>query len=64
MLGFNKAAETLHYAQSTVSAQIRLLEEEFGKPLFDRIGKTVVQAIVEQIDKYWDNLFADPNAID
>ncbi|MFZ5570290.1 MAG: LysR family transcriptional regulator [Thermodesulfobacteriota bacterium] len=39
---FNKAAETLHYAQSTISAQIRLLEEEFGRPLFDRLGKSIV----------------------
>ncbi len=38
---FNRAAETLHYAQSTVSSQIRLLEEEFGLPLFDRLGKRI-----------------------
>jgi len=38
---FNRAAETLNYAQSTVSAQIKLLEEEFGVPLFDRLGRNV-----------------------
>lgn len=38
---FHRAAEALHYAQSTVSVQIRLLEEEFGVPLFDRLGKQV-----------------------
>jgi len=42
LLSFYRAAETLHYAQSTVSAQIKALEEEFGVPLFDRLGKKVV----------------------
>lgn len=42
LLSFYRAAETLHYAQSTVSAQIKGLEEEFGLPLFDRLGKKVV----------------------
>ena len=38
---FNRAAKVLNYAQSTVSAQIRLLEEEFGVPLFNRLGKKI-----------------------
>jgi DNA-binding transcriptional LysR family regulator len=42
LLSFNRAAEHLHYAQSTVSAQIKALEEEFGVPLFDRLGKKIV----------------------
>ena len=42
LLSFNRAAEILNYAQSTVSVQIRSLEEEFGVPLFDRLGKQVV----------------------
>ncbi|MBF0510053.1 MAG: LysR family transcriptional regulator [Deltaproteobacteria bacterium] len=42
LLSFNRAAETLNYAQSTVSVQIRLLEAEFGVPLFDRLGKRVI----------------------
>lgn len=41
LLSFNQAAENLNYAQSTVSTQIRLLEAEFGVPLFDRLGKSV-----------------------
>lgn len=38
---FNRAAEVLNYAQSTVSVQIKLLEEEFGVPLFNRLGKSI-----------------------
>ncbi|MEW9677636.1 LysR family transcriptional regulator [Lentibacillus sp. L22] len=40
--GFKKAAEHLGYAQSSITTHIRELEEEVGKPLFDRLGKTVV----------------------
>jgi len=42
LLSFNRAAEILNYAQSTVSVQIRSLEEELRVPLFDRLGKQVV----------------------
>lgn len=42
LLSFNRAAEILNYAQSTVSSQIKLLEEEFGLPLFDRLGKRIL----------------------
>lgn len=41
LLSFNKAATVLHYAQSTVSAQIRSLENSIGKKLFFRSGKTI-----------------------
>ena len=40
-LNFHRAAELLHYAQSTISSQIRGLEEDFGMPLFDRLGKNI-----------------------
>src|SRR5438445_13708570 len=41
-LSFTRAAERVHVTQSTLSHQIRQLEEEIGQPLFDRIGKKVV----------------------
>ncbi|MEP6739509.1 MAG: LysR substrate-binding domain-containing protein [Caldimonas sp.] len=41
-LSFTRAAERAHVTQSTLSHQIRQLEEEVGQPLFDRIGKKVV----------------------
>src|SRR3569623_267485 len=33
---FIKAADRLHVAQTTVSARVRLLEEQLGRPLFVR----------------------------
>ena len=39
---FTTAANMLGYAQSTVTTQIKQLEEELGCLLFDRLGKTVV----------------------
>ena len=41
LLNFNRAAEILNYSQSAVSTQIKLLEEELGVSLFDRLGKSV-----------------------
>ncbi|MGZ8261274.1 MAG: LysR substrate-binding domain-containing protein [Caldimonas sp.] len=39
---FTRAAERSHVTQSTLSHQIRQLEDEIGQPLFDRIGRKVV----------------------
>jgi DNA-binding transcriptional LysR family regulator len=40
-LSFTRAAASLNYVQSNVTAQIRSLEEELGQPLFDRLGRQV-----------------------
>jgi len=40
-LNFTRAAQRVHVTQSTLSHQIRQLEEEIGQPLFDRVGKRV-----------------------
>jgi len=39
---FRKAAESLHYAPSTVTAQIKTLEAELGTPVFDRVGRSIL----------------------
>jgi DNA-binding transcriptional LysR family regulator len=39
--GFTRAGERVHRTQSTVSQQIRRLEEAFGRPLLHRDGKRV-----------------------
>jgi LysR family transcriptional regulator, cyn operon transcriptional activator len=41
-LSFTRAAERVHVTQSTLSHQIRQLEEELGHPMFDRVGKRVM----------------------
>ncbi|NQE48929.1 LysR family transcriptional regulator [Herbaspirillum rubrisubalbicans] len=41
-LSFTRAAEKVHVTQSTLSHQIRQLEEELAVVLFDRVGKKVV----------------------
>ncbi len=38
---FSAAAESLGYAQSTVTTQIKQLEDELGSVLFERLGKTI-----------------------
>ena len=40
-LSFTKAADILGYAQSSVTTQIKLLEEEFNVKLFERLGKNI-----------------------
>ena len=40
--GFTRAAERVHRTQSTVSQQIKRLEDDIGRPLLNRTGKQVV----------------------
>lgn len=42
LLSFHRAADKLHYAQSSVSAQIQSLETELGVQLFDRLGRRIL----------------------
>jgi len=39
--GFTRAGNPVNRSQSAVSMQIKRLEDEVDKPLFERIGKTV-----------------------
>ncbi|MBI5250008.1 MAG: LysR family transcriptional regulator [Desulfomonile tiedjei] len=42
LLSFNRAAERLNYAQSSISAQVQALEAELGVQLFDRLGRRIL----------------------
>lgn len=55
-LSFTRTANTLNYAQSSVSAQIQALEEELNVTLFDRLGRGIVltdagQRLIPYVDK-------------
>jgi len=39
---FSRASKTLNYAQSSVTAHIKAVEDFYGVPVFDRIGKRVL----------------------
>ncbi|EKN71648.1 LysR family transcriptional regulator [Neobacillus bataviensis LMG 21833] len=41
-LNFTRTAEILCFAQSSITAHIKSLEEELGVPLFERLGKRVI----------------------
>ena len=61
-LNFTRAAERLHVTQSTLSHQIRQLEDEIGRPLFDRVGKRV--ALTEAGDEFLHHATRALQAID
>src|SRR3954451_12222960 len=41
-LSFTRAAAQVHVTQSTLSHQIKKLEDELGRPLFERVGRRVI----------------------
>ena len=41
-LNFTQTAKLLDYAQSSITAQIKSLEDEVGTPLFERLGKRII----------------------
>ena len=59
MNSFSLAANDLGYAQSTVTMQIKQLEEELGCVLFERLGKTIVLTSAgERLVRYAERLFS------
>lgn len=54
-----RAAEQLHVSQSALSAQIRQLEEQLGRPLFVREGRSLVLTEVGRVVlDYADSIFS------
>ena len=54
-----KAAETLHVAQPTVSAQLRTLERSLGQKLFERHGRTLTLTPEgEKVFRYAEEIFS------
>ena len=57
--GVSRAAEKLRLAQPTVSAQVKLLEDTLGQPLFDRQGRRLVLTDTGRVVyRYADEIFA------
>src|SRR5699024_6420258 len=53
-----RAARLVHVSQSTLSVQIRKLEESLGEPLFDRHGKALLlSATGRHVFAYADSIF-------
>ncbi|MFF5993844.1 LysR family transcriptional regulator [Lysinibacillus sp. KU-BSD001] len=48
-LHFTRAAQRLYISQPTLSQQIKVLEQKFGLPLFDRIGKKILLTDAGQV---------------
>lgn len=57
-LNLTKAADQLGYSQPTITLQIKALEKELGKPLFNRVGKrTFLTPTGKLLKQHTDKLF-------
>jgi LysR family transcriptional activator of nhaA len=53
-----RASEVLHLTPQTISAQLKLLEENAGAALFDRIGRGLVLTDTGRVvNQYADDIF-------
>jgi LysR family cyn operon transcriptional activator len=48
-LSFTRAAAQVHVTQSTLSHQIKKLEDEIGQALFERVGKRVIMTEADEL---------------
>lgn len=56
--GIARAAEVLHLTPQTISAQLRVLEEQLGGPLFDRVGRQLKPTeLGRMVQRYADDIF-------
>ncbi|RDE19377.1 LysR family transcriptional regulator [Motiliproteus coralliicola] len=55
-LSFQQAAQELNVTHSAISHQIKKLEEELGKPLFDRLGRSI--ALTDEGQRYFTHIHA------
>jgi LysR family transcriptional activator of nhaA len=59
-----RAATRLHVSQSALSTQIRQLEEQFGQPLFERVGRTLKLTEAGNLAlSYAESIFASGNEL-
>lgn len=54
-----RASENLHITPQTISGQIRLLEEQLGKPLFEKVGRNLeITDTGRMVLSYADDIFS------
>lgn len=54
-----RASENLHITPQTISGQIRLLEEQLGKPLFEKVGRNLeITETGRMVLSYADDIFS------
>ena len=57
--GIMRASENLHITPQTISGQIRLLEEQLGKPLFEKVGRNLeITETGRMVLSYADDIFS------